>query len=113
MNMLHGISPNKIPYKNNVAGRIAKIVLKLPAAGGDFPTLVLTPGLAFDREGRRLGRGAGYYDRFFAELDKDSREYTALGLCMDFQIVEKVPVEPNDKKMDGLLTGTELILSIP
>ena len=75
---------------------------------GDFPALILTPGLAFDREGKRLGRGGGYYDRFFAELDEAGREYFSLGLCMDFQVTDSVPVEENDKKMDGLLTGKEL-----
>ena len=86
--------------------------IKEPVSGegeaADFPALILTPGLAFDREGNRLGRGAGYYDRFFAELDKAGREYFALGLCMDFQVVRHVPVEMHDKKMDGILTGTGL-----
>ena len=77
----------------------------------DFPALILVPGLAFDREGNRLGRGRGYYDRFFAELDEEGREYTPLGLCMDFQIVDRVPVEENDKKMSGFLTGKEIIIS--
>jgi len=76
----------------------------------DFPALILTPGLAFDREGRRLGRGGGYYDRFFAELDEAHREYFALGLCMDFQVVDEVPTGAQDKKMNGLLTKTELRL---
>jgi 5-formyltetrahydrofolate cyclo-ligase len=83
---------------------------KMARGAEDFPALILTPGLAFDREGNRLGRGKGYYDRFFAELDAEGRSYTALGLSMDFQIIEKVPVEENDKKMNGLLTGTELML---
>jgi len=74
----------------------------------DFPALILAPGLAFDREGNRLGRGGGYYDRFFAELDESRREYAALGLCMDFQLVDQVPAEPHDKKVGGILTGTEL-----
>ena len=78
-----------------------------------FPALILAPGLAFDREGNRLGRGGGYYDRFFAELDGAGREYTALGLCMDFQIVGRVPAGENDKKMDGFLTGIELTLNMP
>ena len=76
-----------------------------PADPGDFPVLILTPGLAFDRERRRMGRGRGYYDRLFAGLDKESRQYYALGLCMDFQLIEEVPVEEFDKKVDGLLTG--------
>jgi len=80
-----------------------------PAALNYFPALILTPGLAFDREGNRLGRGGGYYDRFFAELDGAGREYFALGFCMDFQLVDRVPAEEQDKKVNGLLTGTELI----
>ena len=77
----------------------------IPASTEDFPALILTPGLAFDKEKRRMGRGKGYYDRFFAELDSESREYCALGLCMDFQFVEKVPVDEFDKKVNCLLTG--------
>ena len=76
----------------------------------NFPVLILTPGLAFDREGNRLGRGKGYYDRFFAKLDKEGREYTAIGFCMDFQLAEKVPASEHDKKMHGVLTGTELLI---
>jgi len=81
------------------------------AAPGDFPALILTPGLAFDAKGMRLGRGGGYYDRFFSELDAVTREYLALGLCMDFQIVDTVPAGENDRKMNGLLTGKELIVN--
>ena len=76
----------------------------------DFPALVLAPGLAFDREGNRLGRGKGYYDRFFAELDAQGKRYTALGLCMDFQLVHYVSADKNDKKMDGIITGKELVI---
>jgi 5-formyltetrahydrofolate cyclo-ligase len=79
----------------------------------DFPALVITPGLAFDRRGRRLGRGRGYYDRFFAALDSGLPVpgpcYTAVGLCMDCQLVAEVPAEPHDKTMDAVLTGKELI----
>jgi 5-formyltetrahydrofolate cyclo-ligase len=76
----------------------------------DFPSLILTPGLAFDREGNRLGRGGGYYDRLFAELDANGRQYTALGFCMDFQLIDQVPFAEHDKKVDGILTGKELTM---
>ena len=81
-----------------------------PAKAGDFPALILAPGLAFDREGKRLGRGGGYYDRFFAELDEAGRQYTALGFCMDFQVVGQVPAGETDKILDGFLTGRELFI---
>ena len=77
---------------------------------GAFPALVVCPGLAFDREGNRLGRGRGYYDRFFMELDDAGKQYFALGFCMDFQLVERVPADDNDKGMNGILTGDELLL---
>ena len=80
-----------------------------PAASGDFPALIIVPGLAFDKSGNRLGKGGGYYDRFLEELDTDGRQYTAVGLCMDFQVVGSVPAGENDKRMDRILTQNELI----
>lgn len=50
--------------------------------------LVIVPGLAFDRNNYRLGRGQGYYDRFLAEL---SHRTPAIGLAFDFQIVDQLP----------------------
>jgi 5-formyltetrahydrofolate cyclo-ligase len=88
----------------------------------DFPVLVITPGLAFDRRGRRLGRGRGFYDRFFAELDSGCLGplsadraffYTALGLCMEAQLVPEVPAEDHDKTMDLVLAGNSLFSKKP
>lgn len=77
--------------------------------GGDFPALVVTPGLAFDRRGHRLGRGGGYYDRFFGELDRAGREYRAVGFCLEAQIKAEVPVEEGDKPMNGIVSSREFI----
>jgi len=77
---------------------------RLPSASIRGPLLVFTPGLAFDRRLHRLGRGRGYYDRFFAAFDAAEQQYTAVGLCLDCQIVDEVPVCPWDKNMDLLLT---------
>lgn len=66
---------------------------------GDFD-LIVVPGMAFDREGHRLGRGRGYYDRF---LSQHPQVHT-IGLCFDFQFVPEVPCEPHDRIMDEILT---------
>ncbi len=66
-----------------------------PAAGEiatDKTALVILPGLAFDRTGRRLGYGGGFYDRFLA-LEPG---HPTVALCYDFQVVPEVPAEAHD-----------------
>lgn len=58
---------------------------------GDFD-LIVVPGMAFDRQGSRLGRGKGFYDRFLAKHPHTP----TIGLCFDFQIVDSIPKEPHD-----------------
>ena len=60
---------------------------------------VAVPGLAFDRRGRRLGHGKGYYDRLLAR----TRAVRA-GLCFDAQVFPEVPAGPHDARMDWLVT---------
>ncbi|MBS7527003.1 5-formyltetrahydrofolate cyclo-ligase [Fusibacter paucivorans] len=64
-------------------------------------TLVLTPGVAFTRDGYRLGYGGGYYDRFFQSLGED---VLRIGLAFDLQIVQSIPVEPHDIRLHGYVT---------
>ncbi|MBQ8958289.1 MAG: 5-formyltetrahydrofolate cyclo-ligase [Bacteroidales bacterium] len=66
---------------------------------GDFE-LIIVPGVAFDRRGNRLGRGRGYYDRFLSQHLNVKR----IGICFDFQLVDEVPAEPFDIKMDEILS---------
>lgn len=63
------------------------------------PGFMLVPGLAFDKNGNRLGYGGGFYDKYLASHE----EIITAALGYDFQIVEKVPSEPHDKKMDYLI----------
>lgn len=56
---------------------------------------VLVPGMAFDAEGHRLGRGKGYYDRLLADLKGKK-----IGVCFDFQKVLEVPVDAFDIPVD-------------
>ncbi|GHT78077.1 5-formyltetrahydrofolate cyclo-ligase [Bacteroidia bacterium] len=60
--------------------------------------LVIVPGVAFDRECHRLGRGKGYYDRLLPSLSA----YKA-GVCFDFQILDNIPREPHDVLMDEVI----------
>jgi len=61
----------------------------------------LCPGLAFDRQGNRLGRGRGFYDRMLEQAHPDALK---LGVCFPFQIVGDTFPEPHDIRMDGLIT---------
>ncbi|MBR1789534.1 MAG: 5-formyltetrahydrofolate cyclo-ligase [Bacteroidaceae bacterium] len=61
--------------------------------------LALIPGMAFDCEGHRLGRGRGYYDRLLPRLPRAYK----LGVCFPFQRLESVPSEPHDILMDEVL----------
>jgi len=63
--------------------------------------LVLVPGVAFDLDGRRLGRGKGFYDRLLAAFDGP-----ACGVGFDQQIVHRVPSEPHDVRLSCILTPT-------
>ncbi|MBO4487067.1 MAG: 5-formyltetrahydrofolate cyclo-ligase [Bacteroidaceae bacterium] len=67
----------------------------------DAVDLVLVPGVAFDSAGNRLGRGRGYYDRLFANLLPAA--VTKVGVCYPFQLVDHVPAEPTDVRMDAIL----------
>jgi 5-formyltetrahydrofolate cyclo-ligase len=67
------------------------------------PDLLIVPGLAFDRQGFRLGMGGGYYDRFF--LRSPWPGTVRLGLAFSFQVLEAVPREAWDCPVHAL--GTE------
>ncbi len=67
------------------------------------PALILVPGLAFTREGIRLGRGGGYYDRFLSS-QIDEKHTEIVGISFSEQIWPKLPIDPWDKKMSLLWT---------
>lgn len=70
-----------------------------PVVPADEIDLILVPGLAFDRHGRRMGRGKGYYDRFLTGYAGKT-----MGICT--LLVPEVPVEPLDRTMDAVVTDS-------
>lgn len=84
--------------------------LRCPERGCPMPVemidLVIVPGVAFDTDGHRLGRGGGYYDRFLGQSGFIGR---CIGLCFDCQIVDAVPRAGHDIVMDLVATDRRLI----
>lgn len=62
---------------------------------------ILVPGLAFDRNGRRLGRGAAFYDKFLSSLRPDLPK---AGLAFSFQVFPEIPYESHDRTVDIVIT---------
>lgn len=91
-------------FSTEVAG------LRNPIKGVPIPfeeiDLVVVPGMAFDANGNRLGRGGCYYDRFF---DNPKLKASRCGLAFTEQVVESVPVSDHDKTMDFLVTDEKII----
>ena len=66
----------------------------------EHSSVALVPGLAFDRENFRLGRGKGFYDRFLASAGDSLYK---IGICYSFQLFERIPKELHDLKMDAVI----------
>ena len=65
----------------------------------DKTALVLMPGMAFTKDGKRMGYGGGFYDKFLAA----EPEHPTVALCYDFQMVEDLPTEDYDIPVDCVL----------
>ncbi len=79
-----------------------------PSAPEVAPNLILTPLLAFDRRGGRLGQGGGHYDRTLAAL-RAVKPVFVLGLAFAGQEVDAVPMGRHDQPLDAILTETAYI----
>jgi 5-formyltetrahydrofolate cyclo-ligase len=67
--------------------------------------VVIVPGVAFTRDGDRLGQGGGWYDRFLAGVRPDC---TVIGVCFDEQLVDQLPTEPHDVSLACVVTPTTI-----
>ena len=67
--------------------------------------LIIIPGIAFDYRGNRIGHGMGYYDRLLQKKMKANR----LGLAFELQIVESIPTDKYDIKVEKIVTEERII----
>jgi len=74
-----------------------------------MPDVVILPVVAVDREGRRLGYGKGYYDRFIAGMRLQGAKPFTLALAFSFQVVSYLPEDPWDEKIDCVVTEKEVL----
>ena len=71
---------------------------------------VVVPGLAFDPQGRRLGRGGGFFDRFLSRLRPTT---TTIGLVFDQQIIDAVPANERDAAVDIIVSDRRVTFVKP
>ena len=65
--------------------------------------VVVVPGVAFTRDGDRLGQGGGWYDRFLCRLGPGA---VSIGVCFVEQVVDELPLEPHDVRVDRVVTDS-------
>lgn len=68
--------------------------------------LICVPGLAFSLAGGRLGRGGGHYDRFLAGAAKEA---ATAGLAYEFQVLDRLPEEPHDRRLGLIVTESAVL----
>ena len=73
-----------------------------PIVAPETVDLILVPGIAFTRDGHRLGRGGGYYDRLLARLPAST---VKLGVCFEPQLLADIPTDPHDMRVDEIVSG--------
>ena len=70
--------------------------------------LICVPGVAFGRAGQRLGRGGGYYDRLLADVTPQA---VTAGLAYSFQVLDRLPESPGDRRLNLIVTESALHLA--
>ena len=96
--------PEIAPLIADLRRRGSEIITILPTARSQHDVaifapidLVLVPGIAFTRAGARIGRGAGFFDRFLAHR---AARAIKIGIAFSFQIVESLPLDRHDVRLD-------------
>lgn len=107
--VVHRQSMDACPYEGNAKMHRGQFNIPEPTTEPykEPIDLIILPGVGFDKHGNRLGQGGGYYDRFLATGHKQS---VLVAVAYDFQLVEKVPTNRRDKKMDYIILPTKGVI---
>ncbi|QVK21173.1 5-formyltetrahydrofolate cyclo-ligase [Mycoplasmatota bacterium] len=65
--------------------------------------IIFIPGSVYDKNGYRIGYGKGYYDKYLM-----NRDIVKIGVCFDFQVVDNIPKEDHDVRLDLLITDKKI-----
>jgi 5-formyltetrahydrofolate cyclo-ligase len=93
--------PDTAPFIEWCAARGKHVVVPEDEPDPTAVDVVIVPGVAFTPDGARLGQGGGWYDRFLAAV---RAECTSIGVGFDPQVVEMLPTEPHDIRLDSIVT---------
>lgn len=106
------MTPVEIQSLNDEAMDLDEHGIRTPREGEvvlpELIDLVIIPGIAFDTCGNRLGRGAGYYDRFLSRLN---RRTAKIGVAFERQIIDTVPMGDKDVRVDLVVTDRRVTKS--
>ena len=102
----HEIEPSLIiDFDSMISGKFGILepieLMRVPYKNID---IVIVPATVFDLSGHRIGYGHGYYDKFLKKI-----KAVKVGLCFDFQIVEKLPREEHDIPVDLIVTEEKVV----
>ena len=102
-----GVTMNFYPYLEEAPHHISRYGIwepDAPCSAAVVPEVIIVPGLAFDRNGGRVGHGKGFYDRYFARhAGAIARK---IGYAYSVQLFDEVPMDDFDRPLDTLVTDT-------
>ena len=94
------------PYAPNILEPLVKTKEEIPG-------IIIAPLIACDLRGNRLGSGKAMYDVTVAHLRKQNSKLVYIGVCYDFQLIDELPAEEHDQKLDFILTDKRLEIIRP
>lgn len=109
---VNGVNLDILPYKQSRL-ELGAFHIEEPVGDNSIDPqeieMIIVPGIAYDKKGNRIGRGKGFYDRLLANT-----RATKIGVGYEFQIIEEVPTESHDVRMDIVISpsGCHIIQKI-